>query len=84
MQDGSKLVERVPLAEDVTEHMQRDVLPFAPDATWDEAAAKVGYEVPFTRLFYKPTPMRSLDEIDADVLAVMRSLGEKFKAVHGE
>ncbi len=82
--DGTKLIERVPLADDVTEHMERDVLPFAPDAVWDEPAARVGYEIPFTRLFYKPTPMRSLDEIDADVLAVMRSLGEKFKAVHGE
>jgi len=82
--DGSKLTERVPLSEDVTAHMQRDVLPFAPDATWDESAGKVGYEIPFTRLFYKPTPTRSLEEIDADVLAVMRSLGEKFKAVHGE
>jgi type I restriction enzyme M protein len=82
--DGSKLTERVPLSEDVTDHMQRDVLPFAPDAIWDEAAAKVGYEIPFTRLFYKPTPMRSLDEIDAEVFEVMCSLSEKFKAVHGE
>lgn len=82
--EGSKLTERVPLSEDVTEHMERDVLPFAPDATWDEAAAKIGYEIPFTRLFYKPTPLRSLEEIDAEVFAVMRSLGEKFKAVHGE
>ena len=81
---GSKLTERIPLSEDVTEHMERDVLPFAPDAIWDEDAAKVGYEIPFTRLFYKPTPMRSLEEIDAEVFEVMRSLGEKFKAVHGE
>ena len=82
--EGSKLTERVPLSEDVNEHMQRDVLPYAPDAIWDETAAKVGYEIPFTRLFYRPTPMRSLEEIDADVLEVMRSLGEKFKAVHDE
>lgn len=82
--EGSKFTERIPLSEDVTEHMERDVLPFAPDADWDEAAAKVGYEIPFTRLFYKPTPMRSLEEIDADVFEVMGSLGEKFKAVHGE
>jgi len=81
---GSKLTERVPLTEDVTEHMEHDVLPFAPDAVWDETTAKVGYEIPFNRLFYKPIPMRSLNEIDADVLALMRSLGEKFKAVHGE
>lgn len=82
--EGSKLTERVPLSEDVTEHMQRDVMPFAPDAIWDEAAAKVGSEIPFTRLFYKPIPMRSLEEIDADVLEVMRTLGDRFKAVHDE
>ena len=81
---GSKLTERVPLSEDVTEHMERNVLPFAPDAVWDEKAAKVGYEIPFTRLFYRPAPMRSLEEIDAEVFEVMRSLGEKFKAVHDE
>lgn len=82
--DGSKLTERIPIAEDVTEHMERDVLPFAHDAVWDENAGKVGYEIPFTRLFYRPAQMRSLAEIDADVAAVMRSLGEKFKAVQGE
>jgi type I restriction enzyme M protein len=82
--DGGKLTERIPLSEDVTEHMERNVLPFAPDAVWDEPASKAGYEIPFTRLFYKPTPMRSLDEIDAEVQDLMRSLGEKFKAVHGE
>ncbi|WP_425308929.1 class I SAM-dependent DNA methyltransferase [Ammonicoccus fulvus] len=81
---GSKLTERVALSEDVTEHMERDVLPFAPDAVWEEQASKVGYEIPFTRLFYKPAPMRSLEEIDAEVFEVMRSLGEKFKAVHDE
>lgn len=81
---GSKMIERVALSEDVSAHMKRDVLPFAPEAAWDEKKSKVGYEVPMTRLFYKPAPMRSLDEIDAEVLDVMRSLGEKFKAVHGE
>lgn len=81
--EGSKMIERVPLSEDVTAHMKREVLPFAPEAIWDESKSKVGYEVPMTRLFYKPAVMRSLDEIDAEVLDVMRSLGEKFKAVHG-
>lgn len=82
--EGSKLTERVPLSENVKEHMQRDVLPFAPGAVWDDVAAKIGYEIPFTRLFYKPAPMRSLEEIDADVLDVMRSLGEKFEAVQAK
>ena len=82
--DGAKMTERVPLSEDVDEHMQRDVLPFAPDAVWDAEAGKVGYEVPFTRLFFKPVSMRSLAEIDADVQAVIADLSEKFQAVKAE
>lgn len=75
------MTERIPLTEDVDEHMTREVLPFAPDVTWDEEAAKVGYEIPFKRVFYRPTPVRSLEEIDADVAAVMGRLAEKFGEV---
>lgn len=75
------MTERIPLTEDVGEHMTREVLPFAPDVTWDEEAAKVGYEIPFKRVFYRPTPVRSLEEIDADVAAVMGRLAEKFAEV---
>ena len=75
------LTERIPLTEDVDEHMAREVLPFAPDVTWDEAAAKVGYEIPFKRVFYTPEPVRPLEEIDADVSVVMGRLAEKFAEV---
>lgn len=81
--DGSQMLERIPLSEKITDHMERDVLPFAPDVAWDEHAARIGYEIPFSRLFYRPAPMRTLDEIDADVFEVMASLAEKFKAVRG-
>jgi type I restriction enzyme M protein len=46
------------------------VLPHAPDAWYDETSIKTGYEISFTRYFYKPQPMRSLDEIRADILAL--------------
>lgn len=75
------MTERIPLAEDVDEHMAREVLPFAPDVTWDESSSKVGYEIPFKRVFYRPTPVRSLEEIDADVDVVMARLAEKFAEV---
>ena len=61
--------------------MQREVLPFAPDVTWDESAAKTGYEIPFTRLFYVPEEVRPLTEIDADVQRVMGELIEMFQEV---
>lgn len=79
--NGYSVTERIPLTENVDEHMRRKVLPFAPDVMWDEAASKVGYEIPFTRLFYKPEPVRSLEEIDSDIARVMERLEVMFKAV---
>lgn len=75
------MIERIALSEDVDQHMADEVLPFAHDAVWDASAAKVGYEVPFTRIFFKPAELRSLEEIDADVQSVISSLTVKFKAV---
>ena len=64
--------EQVPLNEKggIEAFLQREVLPYAPDAWYMESSIKIGYEVSFTRHFYKPEPMRSLDEIRADILAV--------------
>ena len=75
------MTERVPLTEDIDEHMQREVLPFAPDVTWDAAKAVTGYEIPFKRVFYTPEPVRPLAEIDADVAEVMGRLMKKFGQV---
>ena len=50
--------------------LQEEVLPYAPDAWYNPEAVRVGYEVNFNRHFYKPQPMRSLDEIRADILAL--------------
>ena len=46
------------------------VLPYAPDAWYDPASVKIGYEISFTRHFYKPQPLRPLEEIRADILAL--------------
>ena len=48
----------------------REVLPYAPDAWYAPDSVKVGYEISFTRHFYKPQPLRSLEEIRADILAL--------------
>lgn len=79
--EGSKMAERIPLSENIEEHMQREVLPFAPDVQWDENVAKVGYEIPFTRLFYVPESVRPLEEIDFEVAEVMADLAQRFQAV---
>ena len=46
------------------------MLPYSPDAWIDEATTKIGCEISFTRHFYKPQPLRTLDEISADILAL--------------
>ncbi|WP_336662399.1 type I restriction-modification system subunit M [Leucobacter sp. USHLN154] len=80
--DGWKITERVPMSEDLDEHMTREVLPFAEGAAWDESKAKYGNEIPFTRIFYVPEEPRALEEIDADVARLMGDLAEMFQAVH--
>ena len=66
--------EQVPLLDEggIEGFLRREVLPYALDAWYDPANVKVGYEISFTRYFYKPQPMRTLDEIRADILAVER------------
>ena len=70
--------EQVPLLEEggIEAFLRREVLPYAPDAWYVPDSVKIGYEVSFTRYFYKPQPMRSLEEIRADILALeMRTEG---------
>jgi type I restriction enzyme M protein len=62
--------EQVPLLEEGGIHafFRREVLPHVPDAWIDESATKIGYEISFTRHFYKPPKLRPLDEIKAELL----------------
>jgi type I restriction enzyme M protein len=64
--------EQVPLLEDggIEAFLRREVLPHAPDAWYVPDSVKTGYEISFTRSFYKPQPLRTLEEIRADILAL--------------
>ena len=66
--------EQIPLQEEggIEAFLRREVLPYAPDAWYQPDNVKIGYEISFTRYFYKPQPMRTLDEIRADILALER------------
>ena len=66
--------EQIPLLHPggIEAFLQREVLPYARDAWYNPEAVRVGYEINFNRHFYKPQPMRSLDEIRADILALER------------
>ena len=66
--------EQVPLLHEggIEAFLRREVLPYAPDAWYVPDSVKVGYEISFTRHFYKPQPLRPLEEIRADILALER------------
>ena len=66
--------EQIPLQEEggIEAFLRREVLPYAPDAWYQPDSVKIGYEISFTRYFYKPQPMRSLEEIRGDILALER------------
>ena len=64
--------EQVPLLEKggIEAFIRREVQPYTPDARVKEDATKIGYEVSFTHHFYKLQPLRTLEEIRADILAI--------------
>ena len=55
--------EKIPQKKDIDEYFAQEVLPFAPDAWMDRTKDKLGVEFPFTRIFYKYLPLRSVGAI---------------------
>lgn len=75
--------ENVPLKEDIQDYFKREVLPFAPDAWIDEKKSKVGYEIPFTRYFYKYQAPQPSTEIMAEILELEKELEGSLQEVFG-
>ena len=79
--------EQIPLQEEggIEGFLKREVLPWAPDAWYndDEKSVKIGYEISFNRYFYKPKPMRKLDEIQVEIQAVEQEAAELLEKVLG-
>ena len=59
--------EKIPVKEDIWEYFQREVRPYAEDAWIDLPKTKIGCEISFTKHFYKPQPLRTLEENEADL-----------------
>ena len=78
--------EQVPLTEEggVDAFIKREVIPFAPDAWYVPDGVKIGYEINFNRYFYKPRPMRSLEEIREDIVAVEQETEGILKEIVNE
>lgn len=64
---GATDTEIVPLTEDIDKFFEKNVLPYNPDAFMDRSKDKIGYEIPFTRLFYKFVAPKNSDEIFAEI-----------------
>lgn len=73
--------ENVPLKEDIEEYFKREVLPFAPNAWIDMKKSKVGYEIPFTRYFYKYEAPQPSTEIMVEIMDLETELSGSLAEV---
>lgn len=72
--------ERVPLSESIEDYYEREVKPHLLDSWMDRSKDKIGYEINFTKYFYKFTPLRSLEEISKD----LKSLDDEIQQLSME
>ena len=83
--DSSKRdTENVPLAEDIDVYFEREVIPYTPNAWIDKKKTKVGYEIPFTRMFYEYKQMEPSNVIAKRIEEHEKSLIAKLHALFGE
>lgn len=73
--------ENVPLIENVEQYFARDVLPHVPDAWIDHDKTRIGYEIPFSRHFYRYVPPRPLEEIEKDLRVLVSEIQEMLGEV---
>ena len=76
--------ESIPWKEDVEEYMKKNVYPYAPDAWIDEKKTKIGYEIPFTREFYKYVAPRKSEEIFASLQELDKQEQELMAKIIGK
>ena len=83
--DSSKRdTESIPWKEDVEAYMKKNVYPYAPDAWIDDKKTKVGYEIPFTREFYKYVAPRKSEEIFATLQELAKQEQELMAKIIGK
>ena len=78
--------EQIPLTEEggIEAFLKREVLPYARDTWYKADSVKIGYEISFTRYFYKPQPMRTLEEIRADITALKQDTEGLLDEIMGD
>lgn len=75
--------ENIPLKRDIDEYFRQEVLPYAADAWIDREKTKLGYEIPFTRYFYKYTPPRKSNDILAEIVGIEDEIRDTLTALLG-
>jgi type I restriction enzyme M protein len=83
--------ENVPLSESIESYLEREVKPYVPDASIntairdekDSQVGKIGYEINFNRYFYKYTPPRLLEKIEADIKQIEKDVLDMLREVAG-
>jgi len=75
--------ENIPLLMDIDTYMENEVLPHVPDAWIDHSKTNVGYEINFTKYFYQYKPLRTLDDIRMDIMALEQETVGLLKEVIG-
>ncbi|CAM5734426.1 hypothetical protein SAFG77S_11621 [Streptomyces afghaniensis] len=76
--------ENVPLKEDILEYLEREVKPNVPDAWIDESKTKIGYEIYFTKHFYKFKLLRSSSEIMNEIKDLELNINKNLQKVLGD
>lgn len=76
--------EDIPLEEDVQTYFEREVLPFNSDAWMDRKKDKIGYEIPFTRLFYKYIAPEPSEVIAERIKKLEESIVANFESLSGK
>ena len=80
-EDPSVRLASAPYRVAVDAYIAADVLPYVPDAWADYSKTKIGYEIPLTRHFYRYTPPRPLEEIDAEIRALENEIQRLLREV---
>ena len=78
--------EQIPYLEEggIEALLEREILPYTPDAWYKPDSVKIGYEISFNRYFYKPKPLRPPEEIRADIVASAEEAGELLTGIVSE
>ena len=73
--------EQIPLKKDIDDYLNEEILPYVSDAFIDRSKDKIGYEIPFTRYFYKYTPPKRSEDLMKEILENEASVDGVLKAV---